>query len=91
MRTCLACGQRLPQKELVRVVSPREGAVQVDSRGKQAGRGAYLCPRVDCWDKGLEKGRLDRALRTPIGAEAKDFLKTQFVTEWEPAVGKGAL
>ena len=91
LRTCLACGQRLPQKELVRVVSNREGAVQVDFRGKQAGRGAYLCPRMDCWDKGLEKGRLDRALRTRIGVEAKELLKTQLVTEWEIAVGKGAL
>ena len=42
MRTCIVTGEKLPKKELIRVVRTPEGNVVVDESGKVNGRGAYL-------------------------------------------------
>jgi uncharacterized protein len=68
-RTCVACGESKAKRELVRVVHTPSGHVEVDLTGKKAGRGAYLCTKKACWDLGLKKRALDRALKTTIGAE----------------------
>jgi predicted RNA-binding protein YlxR (DUF448 family) len=48
--------------------------VEVDVAGKKPGRGAYLCPRSSCWQEGLKKNRLERALRTSITKEKRQRL-----------------
>ena len=73
-RTCVACGQVRPKRELVRLVRIAEGGVEVDSDGKKVGRGAYLCPAGDCWEVGLKEGRLEHALRTAIAADNREEL-----------------
>jgi hypothetical protein len=50
---------------MIRVVRTPAGAVQVDPTGRLAGRGAYVCPRVDCWRTAL-RGSLARVLKTEI-------------------------
>lgn len=65
-RTCVACGRIRPKRELIRLVRVSGGEVEVDSSGKKAGRGAYLCPAGDCWEAGLKGGRLEHTLRTAI-------------------------
>ncbi len=42
LRKCVATGEQLPKKELIRVVKNKEGQVFVDPTGKMNGRGAYL-------------------------------------------------
>lgn len=42
MRTCTVTHEKLPKKELVRVVRTPDGEVKVDLTGKLNGRGAYL-------------------------------------------------
>jgi hypothetical protein len=65
-RTCIACGKIRPKRELVRLVRVSPGGVEVDPGGKQAGRGAYLCPVGECWQIGLKKGRLEHTLGTTL-------------------------
>ena len=65
-RTCVACGRIRPKRELIRLVRVSGGEVEVDSSGKKAGRGAYLCPAGDCWEVGLKGGRLEHTLHTAI-------------------------
>lgn len=69
LRTCIACRQERGKRELVRVVRTPEGVVQVDSTGKQAGRGAYLCRARGCWDQVLSGSRLAAALKTTLTTE----------------------
>jgi predicted RNA-binding protein YlxR (DUF448 family) len=57
------------KRELVRLVRTAAGSVVVDATGKLAGRGAYVCGKVDCWDAAVRKGRLARSLKTTISAE----------------------
>ncbi|PKB79620.1 MAG: hypothetical protein BZY88_12440 [SAR202 cluster bacterium Io17-Chloro-G9] len=71
-RRCVACGQKLPKRDLIRVVRTPQGTVTVDPTGKGAGRGAYICTSSDCWSKGLSKGNLDRSLAVSISAEDRD-------------------
>ena len=41
-RTCVVSKEKLPKKELVRIVRTPEGEVKIDETGKMNGRGAYL-------------------------------------------------
>jgi len=75
-RTCIACRESQPKRELVRVVRTPEGAVVVDPTGKKAGRGAYICRRRSCWERALKKGALEAALKTSIGAADRALLET---------------
>ncbi|HZA25630.1 MAG TPA: YlxR family protein [Dehalococcoidia bacterium] len=73
-RSCVACAQKFPKQELTRIVRTPQGEVRVDSTGKSAGRGAYLCGSAHCWERGLRKGGLDRGLRTSLSAQDKELL-----------------
>ncbi len=69
MRTCIACQESKPKRELIRIVHTPANTVEVDPTGKKAGRGAYLCPRQSCWQLGLKKRALERALKTTISPD----------------------
>ena len=68
-RTCIGCRQTKQKRELVRVVRTIGGAIEIDEGGEKAGRGAYLCPDLSCWDLGLRKSRLGHALHCEIDRE----------------------
>ncbi|MBR4439097.1 MAG: YlxR family protein, partial [Clostridia bacterium] len=48
LRKCIGCGESKPKKELLRVVSPKDGEVRLDLTGKADGRGAYICADAGC-------------------------------------------
>jgi predicted RNA-binding protein YlxR (DUF448 family) len=75
LRTCIACRQQRPKRELIRVVRTPEGTIEVDPKGKRSGRGAYLCYDPQCWDAALERGSLGRALKCSVDAEAAAALR----------------
>lgn len=66
LRTCVACRETKPKRELIRIVLLPDGTVAVDETGKKNGRGAYLCRQLSCWHQALERGILSRALRAPL-------------------------
>jgi len=70
-RTCIVCRQVRPKWEMVRIVRTPQGTLEVDNRGKKAGRGAYLCRTKDCWESGLTKKRLEHALKTEMSSEQR--------------------
>jgi predicted RNA-binding protein YlxR (DUF448 family) len=47
----------------VRIVRTPDGSVTIDATGKRSGRGAYLCESPECWQTGLQRGVLPRALK----------------------------
>lgn len=66
LRKCVVTQERLPKKELVRVVRNKEGEVSVDTTGKANGRGAYLKLSKQVIDKAKNKKVLSRALEVEI-------------------------
>ena len=73
-RTCLACRKVKDKRELIRLVRISEGRVEVDTGGKKAGRGAYLCRARECWEIGLKGSRLEYALRTNLTQDNREQL-----------------
>ncbi|MHB0875059.1 MAG: RNase P modulator RnpM [Anaerolineae bacterium] len=68
-RTCVICRTTLPKRSLIRVVRSPEGRVSIDGRGKAAGRGAYVCPRAECFSSARARASLCRALEIDISVE----------------------
>ena len=83
MRLCLGCGEMKPKRELIRVVRSPEGSVSLDFTGKAPGRGAYLCPDVQCLKKARKSGSIGRALDTEIPAEIYDEMEAAMEREAE--------
>jgi len=73
-RTCVACRQVKTKRELIRLVRIANGRVEVDTSGKKAGHGAYLCQTPECWEIGLKSGRLEYALQTTLTQENREQL-----------------
>ena len=73
-RTCVACRQVRPKRELVRLVHTSGGDIEIDSTGKKEGRGAYLCPGRECWEKALKGKQLEQTLRINLTRENREQL-----------------
>ena len=59
-RTCVGCGRKAPQAELVRFCA-RDGALAFSPGGE--GRSAYTCRRLACFERAVAKRAFDRVLR----------------------------
>jgi predicted RNA-binding protein YlxR (DUF448 family) len=66
LRSCVACRETKPKRELVRVVRVADDRVEVDRSGKKNGRGAYLCPAQECWELGQKRKAVNHALSMTI-------------------------
>lgn len=65
------------KKALVRIVKTPEGEICVDATGKKSGRGAYICPDVECLQKARKSRALERAFETAIGQDIYEALQAQ--------------
>lgn len=66
-RTCIGCRQEAGKRSFVRIVRTPELRVAVDLTGRASGRGAYLHPIRNCWEKALKRGTIAYALKiTPV-------------------------
>jgi uncharacterized protein len=65
IRTCVGCGRKAPQRELVRYVAPN-GLLRRDETGRTPGRGAYTCARAVCFDRAAGRRAFSRALRRNV-------------------------
>lgn len=80
-RTCMACQEKKDKRDLVRIVRSPEGEISVDLTGKKPGRGAYICPNLECLNKVIKSKRLERSLETTISQEIYESLKEQLTHE----------
>ena len=76
-RTCVACRQIKAKRGLVRLVRTPEGNIEIDSTGKKAGRGAYLCPTTGCWEAALKGNKLEHSLRINLAHNNREQLIEQ--------------
>ena len=65
-RQCMGCRERRAKRELIRVVRTPEGTVNLDFGGKMNGRGAYLCPNMECLRKAIRSKSLERSQEVEI-------------------------
>lgn len=67
-RMCVGCQEMKNKKELLRIVRTPAGTVNLDMTGKQAGRGAYVCRKDECFTKAYKEKKLERALQHAVDA-----------------------
>ena len=81
LRKCLGCGEQKPKRELIRIVRTPEGNVVLDGTGKQAGRGAYLCPKSACFKKAVKSKRIEKSLEISVSEEIYEALARTLAEE----------
>lgn len=69
MRRCVGCMESKPKKELIRIVCNKEDELSLDSTGKAAGRGVYLCKNPECFEKARKRKSIERSLERQISSE----------------------
>ncbi|ASS75604.1 RNA-binding protein [Tumebacillus algifaecis] len=75
LRKCVGCQEMKQKRELIRIVSNQAlNTVELDATGKKAGRGAYICRKVDCLTTARKKKALERSLKTSVSEEIYDSL-----------------
>ncbi len=68
-RSCVICRTQKNKNELLRIVKNKDNIVKVDEKGKEAGRGAYICYNKECLEKAKKNKKLEKALNTKIDEE----------------------
>ena len=62
-RSCVGCGRKAPQHELLRFVA-KDGRL-VTGAG-EPGRGAYTCRRLACFERAVARRAFNRTLRQTV-------------------------
>lgn len=75
MRSCIVTREKLPKKELLRIVRGSDGVVSVDMTGKVNGRGAYIKKDIDVLEKAIKSKILEKALETTISDKVYENIK----------------
>jgi predicted RNA-binding protein YlxR (DUF448 family) len=63
IRSCVGCGTKAPQRQLLRFVA-RDGRL-VRGAG-EPGRGAYTCRRFSCFERAVARRAFNRTLRQTV-------------------------
>jgi predicted RNA-binding protein YlxR (DUF448 family) len=74
LRRCVVTNERLPKKDLIRVVKTPQGTVVVDPTGKANGHGAYLKLDASVIATARQKKILDRLFETPVSDDIYEHL-----------------
>lgn len=74
MRSCLITKEKLPKKDLIRIVRTPEGTVIIDELGKANGRGAYLKKDIEVINKAKNNKVLERVLEVKVPDNIYDEL-----------------
>ena len=77
LRMGTGCSEHKPKTELVRVVRSPEGEISLDLTGRKPGRGAYICPSLDCLRKARRAKRLERAFSCRIPDAVYDAMEKE--------------
>ncbi len=66
IRSCVGCGRKAPQSDLLRFVV-RDGRLVPGAQ--EPGRGAYTCRRLSCFERAVARRAFNRTLRRTVRVE----------------------
>lgn len=78
LRKCVVCQKMLSKKEMIRVVRNPEGIVELDPTGKKNGRGAYICGKLEGFEKAKKSKAFERALKVTMTQDDYGRLENEF-------------
>lgn len=76
-RQCIGCGEMKNKKEMIRVLKTPEGEFLLDATGRSNGRGAYVCPTMECLKKAIKSKGLERSFKMAIPKEVYETLERE--------------
>ena len=76
-RQCIGCGEMKSKREMIRVLKTPEGEFTLDATGRKTGRGAYLCPSMECLQKAVKGKGLERSFKMAIPKEVYETLEKE--------------
>ena len=65
------------KKEMVRILKTAEDEIVLDATGRKNGRGAYLCPSMECFKKAVKSKGLERSFKMPIPKSVYESLEKE--------------
>ena len=77
LRQCIGCGEMKSKKEMIRILKTEAEGVVLDATGRKNGRGAYVCPNRECFQKAVKSRGLERAFKMPISKEIYESLEKE--------------
>ena len=66
MRQCTGCREMRSKREMIRVIKTAENEICIDATGRKNGRGAYICPNMECLKLAMKNRGLEQSLKTAI-------------------------
>ena len=77
LRQCIGCHEMKSNKEMIRVIKTAEDEIMLDATGRKNGRGAYLCPSMECLKKAVKGKGLERSFKMAIPKEVYETLEKE--------------
>jgi predicted RNA-binding protein YlxR (DUF448 family) len=74
VRSCVGCGRRVAQSDLVRFVATASGDLRPDAGPRQPGRGAYIHPVDACQTAFVSRKPPLRSLRRSVDRARREAL-----------------
>ena len=77
LRQCIGCGEMKSKKEMISANKTADGEILLDATGRKNGRGAYLCPSMECFKKAVKGRGLERSFKMAIPREVYETLEKE--------------
>lgn len=77
LRQCIGCGEMKSKKEMIRILKTAGEEFIVDATGRKNGRGAYVCPSMECFKKAVKSRGLERSFKMTIPREVYEALEKE--------------
>lgn len=65
------------KRELIRVLKDTQDHISIDATGRKNGRGAYICPSMDCFKRAVKSKGLERSFKMAIPKEVYESLEKE--------------
>ena len=85
LRTCIITKEKLPKKDLLRIVRTPEGEVKIDETGKLNGRGAYIKKDIAILEKIKKSDVLQKKLECNIEESVYEEIE-KIIKEWGESI-----
>tara|TARA_Y100000022_G_scaffold26821_1_gene20386 strand:- start:499 stop:783 length:285 start_codon:yes stop_codon:yes gene_type:complete len=77
MRICISCRKTYDRKNLIKITKDHKQGIVFQ---KGMGRSAYICMSKKCYSDSKIKKKLQKALKTSLGAEFVDIFKKEITS-----------
>lgn len=77
LRQCIGCSEMKNKKEMIRILKTSDEEFIVDATGRKNGRGAYVCPSMECFQKAVKNKGLERSFKMAIPKAVYETLEKE--------------